>query len=401
VTARGVDHGGPPAEGLVERVRALCPMIASASFEAETQRRPLDEVIDALKATGVFKSFVPARYGGYEIDMATYVDIGLAVGQADPSMGWITTFYMEHNWLLTMFADEVQDEVFSAQPFILAPGTVNPSGQATVASDGTYLLSGRWQFGTGICHADWVLLSGKIDGDETGLGRQFLVPIDQVEVKDTWHVDGMAATGSRDIVASGVTVPAHRVSLMPPPHVTARPGDLYLHRIPIAPFLSITAAMPAIGAAKRALELFEELMFKRIQFGTKRTQSARVPSQVRLANLRVQVDFAETLLRDIASRMQAHMDGAIDLDLLGQQQLRLAIAHVVRQCRDAIREIVSSSGASAHYLDNELQRLHRDIHMISAHTVFDIDLVAEGVGRAIVAAHDDYESKSAAESPSK
>ena len=53
--------------------------------------------------------------------MATYVDIGVAVAEADPSMGWITTFYMEHNWLLTMFAEELQDEVFGAQPFVLAP----------------------------------------------------------------------------------------------------------------------------------------------------------------------------------------------------------------------------------------------------------------------------------------
>ena len=53
-----------------------------------------------------------------------------------------------------------------------------------------------------------------------------------------------------------------------------------------------------------------------------------------------------------------------------------------------IREILASSGASVHYLDHELQRLQRDIHMICAHTVFDVDLVAEGVGRAIVASHE-------------
>ena len=46
---------------------------------------------------------------------------------------------------------------------------------------------------------------------------------------------------------------------------------------------------------------------------------------------------------------------------------------------------MQSSGASVHYLDNELQRIQRDVHMICAHTVFDIDLVAEGVGRQIVA----------------
>ena len=46
---------------------------------------------------------------------------------------------------------------------------------------------------------------------------------------------------------------------------------------------------------------------------------------------------------------------------------------------------MQSSGASVHYLDNELQRIHRDVHMMCAHTVFDVDLVAEGVGKQIVA----------------
>jgi len=375
-----------PAAGLLERVQALAPMIAATAFEAEKQRRPLDEVIEALKATGVFRSFVRKRYGGYEIDMATYVDIGLAVARADPSMGWITTFYMEHNWLLTTFCEELQDEIFSKQPFVLAPGSVNPTGLAVPARDGTYVLSGHWQFGTGICHADWVLVSGKLEGEDNP--RHFLVPVDEVEVRDTWHVDGMVATGSRDIIATNVTVPERRVSLKVPPQAFPKPGAHYFERIPILPFLALTAAIPALGTAVRSLELFEARLFDRVLFGTKRTQSHRVPTQVRLANLHVEVDFAETLMRALAARIQARADGTIELDLLAQQQLRLAIAHVVRQCRDIVREILASSGASVHYLDHELQRLHRDIHMIAAHTVFDVDLAAEGVGRAIVAARE-------------
>ena len=267
----------PSAEGLVDRVAALAPMIAARSFEAEAQRRPLDEVIDALKATGVFRSFVPERYGGYEIDMQTFVDIGILVSHADPSMGWVTTFYMEHNWLLTMFSEELQDEIFGTQPYVLAPGSVNPSGHAVPQPDGGYLLNGRWQFGTGICHADWVLLSGRIEGAEPPVPRNFLARVDEVEVKDTWHVDGMAATGSRDIIATDVFIPEHRVSLPIPPAFTAGPDAPYLHRIPIAPMLSLTAALPAIGAAKRAVELFQALMFERIQFGTTRTQNNRCP----------------------------------------------------------------------------------------------------------------------------
>src|SRR5690606_18937758 len=132
---------------------------------------------------------------------------------------------------------------------------------------------------TGICHADWVLLSGRIEGQEQ-VPRNFLAPVDAVEVKDTWHVDGMAATGRRDIIATEGRVPAHHVSLMIPPALTAAPDAGYLVRIPIAPMLSLTAALPALGAAKRALELFEARLFQRTLFGTTRAQSARVPSQV-------------------------------------------------------------------------------------------------------------------------
>ena len=79
-----VDTSHLGAEGLVERVAALAPLIADTSFEAEAQRRPLDHVIETLESTGVFRSFVPARYGGYEIDMQTYIDIGTTVARADP-----------------------------------------------------------------------------------------------------------------------------------------------------------------------------------------------------------------------------------------------------------------------------------------------------------------------------
>jgi len=41
-----------------------------------------------------------------------------------------------------------------------------------------------------------------------------------------------------------------------------------------------------------------------------------------------------------------------------------------------------------HYLDHELQRIARDVQMMSAHTVFDLDLVGEQCGRALVEANE-------------
>ncbi|MEJ2089581.1 MAG: hypothetical protein P8Y69_14150 [Gammaproteobacteria bacterium] len=157
-----------PLDGLLERVRAVVPLIADRAASAERERKPDDEVIEALKATSVFRSFVPRQYGGYEIDLDLFVDIGISIAEACPSTEWVTTFYMEHNWLLGLFSNELQDEVFTAAPFILAPGSINPKSGAVVPKGDGYELSGRWKFATGIVHADWVLLSAMLEneGDE-------------------------------------------------------------------------------------------------------------------------------------------------------------------------------------------------------------------------------------------
>jgi alkylation response protein AidB-like acyl-CoA dehydrogenase len=371
------------ATGLLERVRAVVPLISERAATAEEQRKPDDDVIEALKRTGVFKAFVPKGYGGYEIDIELFLDIGADVSEACASTGWITTFYMEHNWLLGMFEEDVQREIFSAQQYILAPGTVNPTGEATRRDD-HYELTGRWQYGTGIVHADWALLSGRIAGEESPLPRMFLVPVDEIEVKDTWHVDGMAATGSRDIVARAVQVPLRHVSSVG--LGSPRVENDYLRRIPVMPFLALTAGIPAIGCARRAVELFRARMTERILFGTAKRQAETTPAQIRLGNLTVRAAIAEATMRAAAREMGAHAHGEIDLGPLDHPRLRLTIAQVVRQCRDVVRDVLEASGAGAHFLDNDLQRIQRDVHMIAAHTIFDVDAAGLDFGRALLKA---------------
>jgi 3-hydroxy-9,10-secoandrosta-1,3,5(10)-triene-9,17-dione monooxygenase len=369
------------ADGLRERVQAVVPLIAARAADAEEQRKPDDDVIEALKGTGVFKAFVPKRHGGYEIDVDLFVDIGIDVSEACPSTGWITTFYMEHNWLLGMFSTELQDEIFSKQPFILAPGTVNPSGEA-VRKDDHYEINGRWQFGTGIVHADWVLLSGRVVGDEPPMPRMFLAPVEDVEVKDTWHVDGMAATGSHDIVARNVKVPLNRASSVVMGELA--PATDYLRRIPVRPFLALTAGIPAVGCARRAVALFRELLPERVLFGTTKKQSETSAAQMRLGNVSVRTAMAEATMRAAAAEIGACARGEVELHALDHARLRLTIAHVVRQCRDVVRDVMEASGAGVHHLSNELQRIHRDAHMIAAHTVFDVDSVAGEYGRELL-----------------
>jgi 3-hydroxy-9,10-secoandrosta-1,3,5(10)-triene-9,17-dione monooxygenase len=369
-----------PLEGLLDRVRAIVPLVASRARAAERERKPDDDVIDALKASGVFRSFVPKKFGGYEIGLDLFVDIGVAVAEACPSTGWITTFYMEHNWLLGFFDDELQAQIFGAQAYILAPGSVNPlAGQAVPTGDG-YELTGHWKFATGIVHADWVLLSAMVPGDDKPVQRMCLVRPHEVEVRDTWHVDGMIATGSRDIVADKLFVPARHLSLLTPP--AAGDPSTYLSRLPVPPFLSLTAAIPALGAARRAVQLYRKLIEERVLFATQKVQSHRAAAQIRLATAIADVRAAEVVLRAAASSIERHARGEMRLTSVDQLELRLTIAHVVRDCRRIVQHVMEGSGASVHYLDHELQRINRDAQMMSSHTVFDCDLAAEQAGRA-------------------
>lgn len=362
-----------PAEGLLERVEALVPMIRAGARQAEEQRAPLDSVIAALGEAGVFRALVPPRYGGYAIDMELFVDIGLTVGKACMSTAWITTFYIEHNHLFTMFDRAFQDEVFAHEPYVLMAGAVNPRGKATKAPGG-YRVTGQWPFGSGIVHADWVGITA-MDGEAR---RMFMFRRDEVQILDTWHVAGMAGTGSHDVVVTDQFIEDARVSLDRP-----APAE---YPLPIQPLLSMTAAVPALAGALRAVELFQQRLSERVMFSTGKLQADQAAAQIRLANLIVEVQGAEHEMRRIARLATAHARGQAHLDLLEQTRIRLAISHIVRRARNVIRDVMEASGASAHYLDHELQRIHRDVHVIAGHVVFDVEANALNLGKALLAA---------------
>lgn len=384
----GHDPERPAAwQALVDDVRSLGPLLRENATRAEQERKPVDEVIRALEATGVFKALVPKRFGGYEIDTDTFIDIGLAVGAACTSTGWVTTFYIEHNWMLAQFPAETQEQVLGSQPYILAPGSITPSGKARRTNDG-YVLDGRWAWGTGAMHADWVLLNGVIDDGGALDIRLFLLPRSAVRIDDTWNCAGMEGTGSNDIVVEGVHVP----TAFSEPLLDMADGrgsgsashDSPRFRHPMLPLLAIAAATPAVGAAGRAIELFRERLETRTIYGTFSKQAERGSAQMRLGNAAARVHEAELLLRDAGRALDRLGHAETVCSQEERSRLRVQLAHAVEMSRDVVRSIMDASGASAHLRPHPMQRLHRDVHTLSCHTVFDLDLCTENYGRILL-----------------
>ena len=133
---------------LIDRARSLVPLLAEHAAQAERDRKPHDEVIKALEEAEIFKMMVPRKFGGLELDLDTFLEVGLALGEGDASMSWVATFYIEHCWMLSHFPEETQKRVFQEKSYALAPAAIAPNGGANPV-DGGFCLNGRWQVGNG------------------------------------------------------------------------------------------------------------------------------------------------------------------------------------------------------------------------------------------------------------
>ncbi len=384
----GAEANGIEAATLIASARELTPLLAEHAAASERARRPADAVIAALRDAGVFRLMVPRSLGGLELDLDTFLEVGLALAEGDASMAWVSTFYIEHNWMLCQFPDPVPDEILGERGEVLAPAVIAPDGRAE-RTEGGLRLSGRWSFATGSAHAEYVILSGMVDreGDASGPPdlRFFALPRDQVTIEDVWFMDGMAATASNDVVVDEVLVPeARTVSILDmvggrAPGAVRHAGPLY--RTPMLPILCLAASMPAVGQARAAVNGFLERMRERILYGTGTRQSERPAAQIRLARAEIEARQAESLLRDV-TREVMELRGAATIEDRARWSASTAMA--VDLSKRVLRSVADASGAKAHHQDHPLQRAVRDVNALSGHVVFDLDARLEIHGRAML-----------------
>lgn len=374
---------------LIDELKALTPLLRDNAALAEQQRKPVDEVMRAIESTGAYRWFVPKKYGGYEYSLSGFMELGMALGEGCASHAWVTTFCMEHNWLLSLYAEAAQEDLFGTNPYIISPGSLAPNGQATPA-DGGYRISGRWQWGTGVMHANFVMVGviTPVEGQEAPIMGMFVLPIDQVQVVDTWHVEGMVGTGSNDIVIDDAFVPAHRMVNLATVRDGTSPGaQLHkspIYKMPMLPVLGLTATAPLIGTARNAVALFSERLQGRTVYGTTSKQGERALAQSRLAHAMAEMSSIENQIMSVAREVEGWGTAGEPCPELDRARLRVDIGLLVRRARNLVRDVVEASGASAHFLDNPLQRALRNINTASCHTVFDLDVSTEMYGRLLV-----------------
>lgn len=369
------------ATAALEAARALAPEIRDRAREAERLRTmPLD-LVERIEAAGLFAVWLPRSLGGLELDPATTVRIIEEISYADGSAGWTTLIGTSTSFFAWLEPD-VARELIADRPYGASTCAVVPTGSAAPDGAGSYAVTGRWGFNTGVRHARFSQVGAVVldeQGDpRTGAGgapewRLAFFPTEQGQVLDTWDSAGLRGTGSHHLVLDGLQVPAE-LFINPVESQPRHDGPLW--RFPVFAYLNVILLGFPLGVARRALDDFAELARTKTRGLGQRLRMADDPTvQVQLATAEGTLRSARAFAFDVIGQLWETACAGDPLSLDQRAQLSLATQHAARAAVAAVDGVFRLAGAGAVYADQPIQRCFRDLHTLDTHTFLSAEAI--------------------------
>ena len=365
------DDGSDRSADVVTAAQRLSSLVVASREEGERIRRVPSHVVEALAAAGLLQMFLPRSMGGPELDPLTVFRAIEEISKADGSVGWCTMIATDVSLLMGWLPADIGREFCGRPADFRGAGSLRPLGRAYPV-DGGYRIQGRWNFASGIDHADWLYCPCIVtEGDrprltETGTPRVRAAWLrsDQATIKDTWSVLGMRGTGSQDFVVDNVVVPAVHTCFIGEP--ASETGPLYNPRLVFVTLFSVAAAN-SLGIARGAIEAFVELAVR--ESSTSSTAALRDRSfvQAHLAEAEAILNAARAYVIDaLGALWETVCSGAADPSIT-IAQARLAIVHAMHEAVRSVDLVFHAAGTNAIYTRNPLERHFRDIHVAVQH----------------------------------
>ncbi len=379
----GVPEPDLTPETVIARARALIPAIRDQQDEAERLGHHTPELDREFTRAGFYRILQPRRFGGYEFGLPTFWRVMLAVSEGDPGTGWALTLGSHHALVVgAWFSEAGQRDIFAPAGEFRAPHRAPPVGTAEPA-DGGYVISGTWDYCSGIAHATHFMGNCTVAGEGGWGGGRAIVAVmlrEQVTVLDDWGDGatlGMNASGSNSVRADAVFVPAHRtVPWDWTRHDTQAPGAS-LHGNPmycgrIYGVYHAGLVIPVIGAARAALGEYEHII---------KTRPTYFPPHVpRYTHPDYQRPYGHALALTDAAEAIVLRAGDQYMELAGrwartgepftrEDDVRLftMIQQAGQLAAHAVQEIFAASSSSAARRGTRLQRYYRDTAMYQGH----------------------------------
>ncbi len=373
----------PTKAEMIARAEALLPALRERSAEAEKNRRMSDETVRELRAAGLPKILQPKRFGGYELAPDTAVEVIRTIATACGSSGWVTNLFVIHNWQVSLFPIEAQEEYWDGSDDRLA-STVSFSTKSHVEEvEGGARLTGRWKFSSGCDFADWFVIMKP----SATCFDWMLIPRSDVTIEDDWFVSGLAGTGSKDLILENVFVPAHRRVPALDLALGTAPGakalGIPMGRLPFAwpAVWGIPAAL--IGMASGMAEAVRTTLIGKKALFTGEVQVERVANQIKLAEAMSDIHAAELIMRHRMAELNAWAEAGGAPAPIDAFTSHRDAAYVSRLMGKVASNLSLMAGASSVYLANPIQRFKRDIDVGVTHVSLVWEEAAENFGRAL------------------
>ena len=150
-------------------VREIVPKLRENGLEAEDRRWLPDENVELLEKAGVFRMATPKVFGGLEFSVADQAAVFAEIARGDVFTSWIASVWVSSAWMITLFPEELQKEIF-ATPDVRISGGFTPSGVLTPV-EGGFVLNGSRKFNSGCRGAQWNIATSLVQNRTAGPKR--------------------------------------------------------------------------------------------------------------------------------------------------------------------------------------------------------------------------------------
>jgi len=368
-------------EALLERARALAPLILEYRDQAEAERRLPKPLAAAMRDAHLFSLWLPPGLGGPGVDIETSVLVTEELSRQDGSVGWNSMIAGNTSILWAYVEPAAAAACIRGDAGTVLAGTVGgggdasaPGGGVAAPAPGGYRLTGRWAFASGCHQADWLVANGRIIEDgaprrtpDGGVGLfSFILPISGCTILDTWYTTGMRGTGSHHFEATDVFVPEELTfsSIDPRPY---QPGHLYTtpRATPWAPNI----AAVALGIARDAIDTFLEVARTKPAARNRAGLMERETIHQRVGEAEGRLRAARAFLLDTVRRVDACLaaDEPVPEELAALS--RCAASTATAASAEVVDWMFTAAGTTSVFASNRLDRCFRDVHMVTQHAV--------------------------------
>ncbi|HVG52080.1 MAG TPA: acyl-CoA dehydrogenase family protein [Xanthobacteraceae bacterium] len=377
-------------ETLIARAIALRPLLRARQAECEANGNVPADVNQQLIDAGFYRTVQPRAFGGYEFTPATFYRVMMEISRGCSETAWVLALTAGHPLVAAFFSEQAQREAYGTTGQFRAPTAFNPPGTA-VPVEGGYRVTGRWVSASGIDHATHFMTLAQVQSGTSEKPSAVLVMMrkDEIDIIDDWHVMGMQGTGSKSAAVTDHFVPLHRTAptkglgqitqiVLPGPRIHANP--MYYGRI--GPFMAGECAAVAVGAARGALDLYEEVLRSKKQTHNPTLEMSRDPEFLHhYGKALTKVVTAESaLLRagdDFLTYAREDTAGIAPFDLERELRLSLIPLACIDMAWEAIDIIYRTAGTSSSVKQGQpIGRYLRNVATIRTHPLLQMDRMA-------------------------